>query len=91
MYKKYPKEFTETTKEIVDGYLQYRCKCNSATLTIRGIIVDNRWVVPYNPWLAQNYQAHINVEACMSVKSVKYLNKYIYKGHECIELEFKEM
>ena len=76
---------------MVDGYPQYRRRNNNTTLTNRGVIVDNRWVVPYNPWLAQKYQAHINVEACMSVKCVKYLYKYIYKGHDCIELEFKEV
>ena len=40
-------------------------------------------VVPYNSWLSKKYQAHINVEACMSVKAVKYLYKYICKGHDC--------
>ena len=46
-------------------------------------MLDNRWVVPYNPGLLTRYNCHINVEACASIKSVKYLYKYVYKGHDC--------
>jgi hypothetical protein len=42
--------------------------------------MDNRWVVPYNPYLLQYFNYHINVEACGSIKAVKYLFKYLYKG-----------
>ena len=31
-------------------------------------------MVPYNPWLSKKYQSHINLEACMTVKSVKFSN-----------------
>ena len=40
------------------------------------------WVVPYNPGLLMRYNCHINVEACSSIKAVKYLFKYVYKGHD---------
>ena len=49
-----------------------------------------RWVVPYNPILSKKYGAHINVEACMSVKTVKYLFKYVYKGHDCANVKLTE-
>ncbi|UYV75945.1 hypothetical protein LAZ67_13001882 [Cordylochernes scorpioides] len=39
--------------------------------------VDNRWVVPYNPYLLVRFNAHINVEFCASVKSVKYIFIYL--------------
>ena len=42
--------------------------------------VDNSWVVPYNPAMSLKYNAHINFELCASIRSVKYLYKYIYKG-----------
>ena len=42
--------------------------------------VDSSWVVPYNPVLLSTFQAHINVELCSSVKSIKYACKYVYKG-----------
>ena len=42
--------------------------------------IDNRWVVPYNQRLSKKFGAHINVEVCLSVKSVKYQYKSAYKG-----------
>ena len=49
--------------------------------------MDNSWVVPYNPYLTLKYNAHINLELCSTVKSVKYLYKYIYKGYDCANIE----
>lgn len=43
----------------------------------KGHVIDNRWVVPYNPYLTLKYEAHINVEICISLTSVKYLYKYV--------------
>ncbi|XP_029145802.1 uncharacterized protein [Arachis hypogaea] len=48
---------------------------------------DNRWVVPYNPWLLLKYDCHINVEICSSIKSIKYLYKYCYKGPDRVAME----
>jgi hypothetical protein len=45
--------------------------------------IDNSWIVPYNPHLLLRYDCHINVEVCSSVRAVKYLFKYVYKGHDC--------
>jgi hypothetical protein len=46
-----------------------------------GFVFDNHWVVPYNLYLTMRYQCHINVEVCSSITAVKYLYKYVYKGH----------
>ena len=37
-------------------------------------------MVPYNPYLTWHYKAHVNVEICGSIRAVKYIHKYIYKG-----------
>jgi len=47
-----------------------------------GFVFNNRWVVPYNPYLTMRYQCHINVEVFSSITAVKYLYKYVYKGHD---------
>ncbi|KAG7990742.1 hypothetical protein I3843_02G039400 [Carya illinoinensis] len=58
-----------------------RCN-NGRTAKIRGHDLDNRWVVPYNPYLLAMFDCHINVEIYSTIKAVKYLYKYIYKGHD---------
>ena len=45
------------------------------------IIMDNRWIVPYSPLLCKAFNCHVNVEFCNSVKSIKYITKYITKGN----------
>lgn len=44
--------------------------------------IDNRWVVPYSPLLCKTYKAHINVELCNSVKSIKYICKYVHANKD---------
>ncbi|KAL8585058.1 hypothetical protein ACOMHN_013075 [Nucella lapillus] len=44
------------------------------------VIITNQWVVPYNPCLLHQFNCHINVEICSSIKSIKYVLKYVYKG-----------
>ena len=82
--KKYPRSFVSETQTGDDGYPRYRRRAPSEggqTEEIRtGLTVDNRWVVPYNPFLSRKFNAHINVEYCNSVKSIKYVCKYIHKG-----------
>lgn len=33
------------------------------------------------------FRAHINVEICLSVRSIKYIHKYVYKGHDYCNIE----
>ena len=44
--------------------------------------VDNSWIVPYNKLLLRSMNSHCNVELCMSIKSIKYVLKYIHKGSD---------
>ena len=57
---------------------------------MRNKTIDNSWIVPYNPYFSLKYNCHINVESCASVKSVKYLFKYVYKGHDCANVVIQE-
>jgi hypothetical protein len=45
-------------------------------------VLDDKWVVPYNPYLTKKYKCHINVEICSTLTSVKYLYKYVFKGQD---------
>lgn len=44
--------------------------------------IDNRWIVPYNKLLLKVFDGYINVELCSSIKSIKYVTKYINKGSD---------
>lgn len=81
--KGYPKQFIDETLWLDDSsyplYKRASPSAGGAVETLGIYEVDNRWVVPYNPFLSAKYDAHINVEACVSVRSPKYLFKYLLK------------
>ena len=88
--KDYPKNFQNNTVLAANGYPIYKREDNGRTIAVGNHEIDNRWIVPYNPYLSKKYKAHINLEACTSIKSVKYLFKYVYKGHDCANIEVTE-
>ncbi|XP_070003189.1 uncharacterized protein [Nicotiana sylvestris] len=79
---KYPQKFVDQTSKGNDSYPIY--KRTREVVHVRGQDLDKSWVVPYNPYLLGKYNCHINVEVCSDIKVVKYLYKYICKGHDKI-------
>jgi hypothetical protein len=97
--KRFPKQFCAQTTVGVDGYPEYRRRDNGRTWVVpnpqrlgQETVCDNRWVVPYNPYLLRKYQAHINVEICATIQAIKYITKYVYKGADrvTVQLQIKE-
>ncbi|GBM21525.1 hypothetical protein AVEN_85337-1 [Araneus ventricosus] len=86
--KQYPKEFRKKTEENINGYPMYQRTCTESVRVGRHDL-DNGWVVPSNPWLSKKFNAPINVEVCASIKSVKYLYKYVYYGHDAAPIRFE--
>jgi len=87
--KNYPRQLLQETQTGNDGYPLYRRRGpndGGFTATVRvgrnDVIIDNSWVVPYSPILCKMFDAHINVEYCNSVKSIKYICKYVHKGSD---------
>jgi len=98
--KHYPKDFVQETRCELNQYPVYRRRNNNQTFTKKVFSsaahshidhqFDNRDVVPYNRYLLLKYRAHINLEVCSSIKSVKYLFKYVYKGHDRAHVEIQD-
>ena len=66
-----------------NGFPHYRRRNDGKTYDLpNGHKVNNSRVVPYCPVLLERFYCHINVEICTSIQSVKYLYKYIFKGHD---------
>lgn len=86
--KKFPKPFTEATNTNLNGYPDYKRPDNGRSVDIRGFSLNNGYVVPYNPYLLQKFNCHLNVEVCTTVKSIKYIYKYIHKGFDSATVRF---
>jgi len=85
--KQYPRKFQSDTVTDVNGYPIYRHRDMGHTFLVHGIELDNRWVVPHNVYLSIKYNAHINVEVFNNIHVIKYLFKYVYKGHDHATVE----
>uniref|UniRef100_UPI0035900D4F uncharacterized protein n=1 Tax=Myxine glutinosa TaxID=7769 RepID=UPI0035900D4F len=88
--KGFPQAYAAETLASIDGYALYKRPPNGPTITVHGTDVDCQFVVPFNAYLLKKYRAHINIEVCASIKSIKYLFKYVYNGHDCASIEIRE-
>lgn len=92
--KYFPNFFRETTEfPTLNAYPQYRRRFNN---NIRynfpgGRYATNQHIVPYNPHLLLIFKCHINVEVVHCIKSIKYLFKYILKGHDVITIQSRQI
>jgi Helitron helicase-like domain at N-terminus len=87
--KGFPKPYQETTYTETSGYLLY-CRHQDIPYIINGqqhLSEDlNRRIIPYNPYLIRRFNCYINVELVSSVKAIRYIFKYIYKGTDLTTL-----
>ncbi|XP_060801784.1 uncharacterized protein LOC132902069 [Amyelois transitella] len=95
--KKFPRKLIKETVHNDNGYPMYRRRApadggRTANIKLRNgsdSTIDNSWVVPYSPILSKMFNAHINVEACNSVRAIKYICKYINKGSDQAIFNFR--
>lgn len=85
--KFFPKRFLTSTSVDNDGYPCYKRRDTGVSVHKIGINMDNRSVVPYNPFLLMRYQGHVNTEYCNKSNAIKYLFKYVNKGPDRANLE----
>lgn len=89
--KRFPKSFNDETFVDGLGFPVYRRRNMGRYLLKNGTHMDNRWVVPYNLALLKRFQGHLNVEWCNKTNLLKYLFKYLTKGHDKARAGFQPM
>ena len=87
--KNFPKQFQPATIGNVNGYPLYRRK-EGPNVEVKGRVVNNQWIVPYSHYLLLKYNCHINLEVCATIRSVKCLFKYVYKGHNAAQVNVSQ-
>ena len=87
--KSFPKPLQQETEFSVNGYPLYRQR-GKHRAELCPHTVNDSWVVTYNPHLPMKFSCHMNVEVCTTVKSVKYIFKYIHKGNDAAHVEIRQ-
>ncbi|GBL83679.1 hypothetical protein AVEN_132609-1 [Araneus ventricosus] len=94
LHKAIPCHFLKETQTGQDGYPVYRPRSSqdggfTVNISFRRseASADNTWIVPYCPLLTKIFNAHINVEYCNSVTSIKHVCKYVNKGSDMAVFE----
>lgn len=88
---RFPRPFSEETTLSEDSYPCYRRLDNGRRFQKGQTIYHNGHVVPYSRYLLLKYQCHINVEIAISIKAIKYLYKYISKGHDRTNMTIEQL
>ena len=99
--KRFPRELLKDTQTGHHDYPLYRRRkpqdgghIAKITKRVRGqsheVEIDKKWIVPYSPLLSRAFNAHINMEFFKSVKSIKYVYKYIKQGSDMVVFYLRE-
>ena len=91
--RNFPRPFRTSTIINDDRYPDYRRRTpaeggNTCKIWYKNVeyVIDNGWVVPYNPRLLCTFRCHINVEYVHSIKTLKYLLGYHFKGEDLVSV-----
>ena len=87
--KNFPKPLQQQTEFSVNGYPLYKRR-GQHTAELPRHTVNDSWVVPHNPQLLIKFNCHMNLEVCTTIKSVKYIFKYIHKGNDAAHIEIRQ-
>lgn len=60
----------------------YRRRDGGCSVEKSGVQLDNRFVIPHDPYMLCRYRSYINVELSNQSRSIKYLFKYLHKGYD---------
>ncbi|XP_043228033.1 uncharacterized protein LOC122384558 [Amphibalanus amphitrite] len=87
----YPKQYQAVTEVPERTYPKYRRRApeqggrRGQTPGRRGVEIDNRWIVPYNPHILRSMDSHVNVEVIThAMGAIRYCIKYVTKGTDMI-------
>ena len=89
--KGFPQPYSNYTYFDKKGFAHYKRPKDGQILVLNGnVIVDNQWVVPYNPYVLSKYQNHTNVERVCGLSVFKYIFYYMYKGTDTLYAKLRE-
>ncbi|KAF7762454.1 hypothetical protein Agabi119p4_9047 [Agaricus bisporus var. burnettii] len=87
--KGYPKPFQLETRIDGHAYPRYRRPDDGRRFLVGRHMLDNRWIVPYSPFLLLRFRAHINVECTVNFGCLAYIMKYFKKLRDSGTLALK--
>jgi hypothetical protein len=86
----FPKDMSRETVWMGNMYPKYRRR-GRFCCDVKGRQTSDDWVVPYSPFLSLMYRAHCNVEVASSIKSFKYVYKYVLKSPDSAVISINEI
>ncbi len=88
--RRFPKDMSRSTVIMGNKFPKYRRRGRYQCI-IKDRIVSDDWVVPFSPFLSLKYRAHINVENSSSLKSFRYVYKYVLKPPDSAVIAINEI
>ena len=86
----FPKDMSRTTTIRGNKYPKYRRRGRFCCI-VKDRVISDDWVVPFSPFLSLKYRAHCNVESASSIKSFKYVYKYVLKSPDTAVIAINEI